>query len=156
MFSIKINPRKDNQYPNINLLIVDNNQDHIYLLKTFLQDSGVDILATPYPQNALQLCIDNDISIALVDVQMPEMDGFELLNLFKNHPLTKHIKVVLMSGYATGPESVAKGLNMGAVDYLLKPLDLNETVAKVNSLVALANRLSEIDSKKNMVESYKE
>jgi two-component system, sensor histidine kinase len=138
MFSIKIMPRKDNLYPNINLLIVDDNEDHIYLLKTFLQDSGLNFFTTPYPENALQICIDNDISITLIDDHMPEKNGFELLDLLKNNPLTEHVLIILMTGYAANSESVAKGLNKGATDYLLKPLELNATLAKVNSLVTLA------------------
>jgi signal transduction histidine kinase len=143
-------------HPDINLLIVDDNAENLYLLNSFLKHEGGNIFTTTYPKNAFQLCIDNDISIALIDIQMPEMDGFELLELLKANPLTEHIMVVLMTGYSVCSEYVVKGLSKGAVDYLFKPLDLHVTLAKVNSLVTLVNHQREIERKNKELENYQE
>ncbi len=140
----------------VNLLIVDDKANNIIALEASLEQDGLNIFTTKSPKNVLQLCIDNDISIALIDVHMPVMDGFELLDLLKKNPLTEHILVILITGYSMDSEYVVKGLNKGAVDYLFKPLDLYITLAKVNSLVTLVNHQREINKKNKELENYQQ
>jgi signal transduction histidine kinase len=141
---------------NINLLIVDDNVDNIMALEASLEQEVLTIFTTTSPKNVIQLCIDHDISIALIDVKMPEMDGFELLDIIKKDPLTEHIMVILITGYSMSSEHVVKGLSKGAVDYLFKPLDLYITIAKVNSLITLVNYQKEIKKKNEELESYQD
>jgi signal transduction histidine kinase len=143
-------------HKNINILIVDDKIDNAMMLEASLERKGLNIFTTTSPKNVMQLCIDSDISIALIDVKMPEMDGFELLDLIKSNPLTKHIMVILITGYSMNSEDVVKGLSKGAVDYLFKPLDLYITTAKVNSLITIINHEREIKKKNSELESYQE
>src|SRR6202012_5136396 len=94
---------------------------------------------------AWQSCVDHQINIALIDVHMPGMNGYEVLAALKNNPRTAHILVVLITGRSMAPEEIIKGLNLGAVDYLFKPLDLYILNAKVKSLVSLIRYQMEID-----------
>ncbi|HEY8784665.1 MAG TPA: response regulator [Mucilaginibacter sp.] len=139
---------------NINLLIVDDRADNVSALESSLERDGLNVFTTTSPKNVLEICIDKDISIALIDVKMPEMDGFELLDLIKNNPLTEHIMIILMTAYSMGSADVVKGLSKGAVDYLFKPLDLYIVNAKVNSLITLVNYQREIVKKNKELESY--
>jgi len=141
---------------NINILIVDDKADNIFLLESALEGEGLNIFTSTSPKNVLQLCIDNDISIALIDVKMPQIDGFELLDIIKKNPLTAHILVVLITGYSMSSEHVVKGLSKGAVDYLFKPLDLYIVIAKVKSLTTLVTHEREIKKKNKELESYQE
>jgi len=143
-------------HKNINILIVDDKIDNVMMLEVALEREGSNIFTTSSPKNVIQLCIDKNISIALIDVKMPKMDGFELLDLIKRNPLTKHIMVILITGYSMNSEDVVKGLSKGAVDYLFKPLDLYITTAKVNSLITLINHEREITKKNSELESYQE
>ncbi len=145
-----------NLHPDINLIIVDDNTENLYLLSSILEQDGLKIITTTYPKKVSQLCIDHDVSIALIDVHMPQMDGFELLDQLKANPLTEHIMVVLMTGYSVGSEYVVKGLSKGAVDYLFKPLDMYVTLAKVNSLITLVNHQREIERKNQELQNYQE
>src|ERR1700677_906406 len=122
---------------NINLLIVDDRADNIMVIEASLERDGLNIFTTTSPKDVIQICIDKDISIALIDVNMPELDGFDLLDLIKKNPLTEHIMVILITGYSMSSEYIVKGLSKGAVDYLYKPLDLYIVNAKVNSLITL-------------------
>jgi signal transduction histidine kinase len=140
----------------VNLLIVDDKPDNIIALEMSLEQDGLNIFTTKSPKSVLQICIDNDISIALIDVHMPVMDGFELLDQLKKNPLTEHILVILITGYSMDSEYVVKGLNKGAVDYLFKPLDLYITIAKVNSLITLVNYQKEINKKNKELENYQQ
>src|ERR1700760_822499 len=102
----------------INILIVDDSSDNVMVLEASLEKEGINVFTATTPSKALQLCTANDISIALIDVHMPQMDGFELLDIIKKDPLTKHIMVILITGYSMNSEDVVKGLTKGAVDYL--------------------------------------
>src|ERR1700759_2816935 len=108
----------------INILIVDDNADNLHALELSLERDDVVIFSTTSPRNVLKICADNDISIALIDVKMPDIDGFQVLEMIKSDPLTAHIMVILITGYSMSSEHVVKGLSNGAVDYLFKPLDL--------------------------------
>ncbi|HEY8781458.1 MAG TPA: response regulator [Mucilaginibacter sp.] len=143
-------------HENVNLLLVDDNADNFIALESSLEQDGLSIFTTTFPKKVIQICIDNDISIALIDVHMPEMDGFELLDLLKKNPLTEHILVVLITAYAVGSENVVKGLNIGAVDYLFKPLDPSIAKAKVNALITLVNYQREINKKNRELKNYQE
>jgi signal transduction histidine kinase len=140
----------------INLLIVDDVADNIMALEASLEQEHLNIFTTTCPKQALQICIDNDISIALIDVNMPEMGGFELLDIIKGDPLTEHILVLLMTGISMDPDHAVKGLEKGAVDYLFKPMDLYILLAKVNSLMTLVNHEKEIQRKNIELQIYQE
>ena len=138
----------------INILIVDDSHDNLMVLESSLEKDGLKIFTTSSPKEVIDICIENDISIALIDINMPELNGFELLDLIKDNPLTNKIMVILITGYSMNSEDVVKGLNNGAVDYLFKPLDLYITTAKVNSLVAIVNYQREIHEKNIELENY--
>jgi len=137
---------------NINLLIVDDDVDHAAALNASLEQDGLNILTVNSPKKAVEMCIENDISIALIDIHMPELNGFELLDLLKKNPLTAHIIVVLMTGYDTDSGHVINGLDTGAVDYLFKPIDTCVLNAKVRSLIILVNYQREINKKNRELE----
>jgi signal transduction histidine kinase/AmiR/NasT family two-component response regulator len=102
----------------------------------------------------MDICIAEEISIALIDVKMPFMSGFELLNLLKSNPVTENIVVILMTGHSMSTDEVFLGLSSGAVDYLFKPLDLHITNAKVNSLLTLINYQRDIQQKNKELENF--
>src|ERR1700761_101905 len=138
----------------VNLLVVDDKTDNIMVIESSLEREGLNIFTTTSPKKVEQICIDNDISIALIDVMMPEMNGYELLEVIKKNPLTAHIMVILITGFSMGTDEIVKGLSKGAVDYLFKPLDLYITNAKVNSLITLVNYQKDIQRKNRELESY--
>ncbi|MES2426037.1 MAG: response regulator [Bacteroidota bacterium] len=140
----------------INILIVDDIADNLMALESSLEQEQLNIFTTTCPKQALQICIDNDISIALIDVNMPEIGGFELLDIIKGDPLTEDILVLLMTGISMDPDHVVKGLGKGAVDYLFKPLDLYILLAKVKSLMTLVSHEKEIQRKNMELQMYQE
>ncbi|MBC7913165.1 MAG: response regulator [Pyrinomonadaceae bacterium] len=140
----------------INILIVDDRIENIIALEALIQRDDVKIITTTSPNEALMLCWKNEISIALVDVQMPEMDGFELVDIIKSNPKTKDILVVFVTAISTETKYAVKGLETGAVDYLYKPLDPYITNAKVDSLINLVRTQLEIKNKNVELERYQE
>ena len=133
----------------INILLVDDRIENIIALEALLDRDDVNLITTTSPNEGLRLCWENDISIALIDVQMPEMDGFELVQMLKSNPRTQEIFVIFVTAIFKEPKYVVKGLETGALDYLYKPLDVNVTIAKVDSFiktVKIQRRIKQIES----------
>ena len=122
----------------IEILILDDKQENIIALEALIRDSNLSIYSTTSPNEALKICWTKNISIALVDVQMPEMDGFEFVSLLKSNPKTKEILVIFVTAIADQNIYKVKGFQGGAIDYLHKPLDPNITKAKLSSFIKLA------------------
>ncbi|WP_443937803.1 response regulator [Pedobacter sp. MW01-1-1] len=136
----------------LNLLIVDDKQENIVALEALLFNHDTNIITTTSPNEALRICWEKDIAIALVDVQMPGMDGFELVEILKNNPRTKEIMVIFVTAISFEAKYAIKGLNVGAIDYLYKPLDPYITSAKVDSFLQLARSQRQIKEKNRQLE----
>lgn len=149
------NPQRQFSYmEKINILIVDDRPENIIALEALLQRADINIITTTNPNEALRLSWEMDIAIALVDVQMPEMDGFELVEILKSNPRTKDILIIFVTAISKETKYAVKGLNSGAVDYLYKPLDPYVTSAKVDSFIQFVRNQRDIKQKNNELEAY--
>ncbi|MET3980555.1 PAS domain S-box-containing protein [Mucilaginibacter sp. UYP25] len=138
----------------INILIVDDREENIIALEALLTRTDIRLFSTTSPNEALKIAWDNNISIALVDVQMPEMDGFELVEMLKSNPRTKDIMVIFVTAISKEAKYAVKGFGAGAVDYLFKPLDPYITSAKVDAFVTLARHQEEIKQKNDELQNF--
>jgi len=138
----------------VNILIVDDREENIIALEALLKRDDICIFSTTSPNEALKIAWETQIAIALVDVQMPEMDGFELVEMLKSNPRTKDIMVIFVTAISKETKYAVKGLGTGAVDYLYKPLDPYITSAKVDSFVHLARAQAEIKLKNDELQNY--
>lgn len=115
----------------VNLLILDDKEENIISLSALLSTlEDVRIIGSTNPNEALKICWQDDIAIALVDVHMPEIDGFEFISLLKSNSQTSHITAIMVTADSKDDKDLLKGLKSGAVDYLYKPLDPEITLAK--------------------------
>jgi PAS domain S-box-containing protein len=131
----------------VNILIVDDREENIVALEALLQRNDIKIYSTTSPNEGLKIAWENNIAIALVDVQMPDMDGFEFVEMLKSNPRTKDILVIFVTAISKETKYAVKGLGFGAVDYLYKPLDPYVTSAKVDSFIKLARAQTDIKQK---------
>lgn len=138
----------------INILIVDDRPENIVALEALLQRHDINLISTTNPNEALRISWEMDIAIALVDVQMPEMDGFELVEILKSNPRTKEIMIIFVTAISKETKYAVKGLNTGAVDYLYKPLDPFVTSAKVDSFIQFVRSQRELKKKNKELEAY--
>ncbi|GGG99576.1 hybrid sensor histidine kinase/response regulator [Mucilaginibacter phyllosphaerae] len=138
----------------INILIVDDREENIIALEALLKRDDIRLFSTTSPNDALKIAWDTPISIALVDVQMPEMDGFELVEMLKSNPRTKDILVIFVTAISKDAKYAVKGFGAGAVDYLYKPLDPYITSAKVDAFIQLARSQEEIRHKNEELQNF--
>ena len=138
----------------INILIVDDREENIIALEALLTRDDIKIFSTTSPNEGLKLAWENQIAIALVDVQMPEMDGFEFVDMLKSNPRTKDILIIFVTAISKETRYAVRGLGAGAVDYLYKPLDPYITSAKVDSFIQLARYQADIIQKNEELQNY--
>lgn len=118
------------------VLIVDDIPTNIRLLEVRLMAEYYEVASALSGPEALSLCESTEIDIVLLDVMMPDMDGFEVCRRLKANPRTQHIPVVMITALDQ-PSDRVKGLEAGADDFLTKPVDDMQLLARVKSLVRL-------------------
>ncbi|MEX6687060.1 response regulator [Danxiaibacter flavus] len=120
------------QYP-FNILLVDDKEENLIVLEDILQGEGRGFLKASSGGEALKLVLkNNNIGLIMLDVQMPDIDGFEVARLLKSNPKTKNISIIFVTAISKEEHYILRGFEEGAVDYLQKPLDVNLVRAKVN------------------------
>jgi len=108
---------------NFNILIVDDRKENLLALENLLDDQLCTVLTASSGQEALRILLDYEIFLILMDVQMPEMDGFETADLIRKNKRTMHIPIIFITAIGKDQEYIFKGYQSGAVDYLLKPIN---------------------------------
>lgn len=118
------------------VLIVDDIPTNVRLLEARLTAEYFEVLTATSGREALAICDRADIDLVLLDVMMPEMDGFEVCRRLKGNLKTHHIPVVMVTALDQ-PSDRVRGLEVGADDFLTKPVDDIQLMARVKSLVRL-------------------
>jgi signal transduction histidine kinase len=121
----------------ITLLIVDDNEKNILALHTLIEQYivNVHILSAQSGKAALKMILKNKIDLILLDVQMPDMDGFETASIIRSREKTRHLPIVFLTAAYKKDEFQQKGFEIGAVDYLTKPIDPPQLINRLKLYV---------------------
>ncbi len=115
------------------ILLVDDKPENLISLEEILITENRVFLKATSGNQALKLVLKNDdIGLIMLDVQMPEMDGFEVARILKSSAKTREIAIIFVTAISKDEAFVMQGFSEGAVDYLQKPLNINVTRARVN------------------------
>lgn len=123
--------------PHPKILIVDDRSENLYTLEKLLAKLDVTVLAATSGFDALSLTLDHDFCLAIVDVQMPEMDGYELVELLRGNPETANLPVIFISAIYSDEYHHRKGYDAGAVDFLSKPFVPEILLSKIRVFLDL-------------------
>ena len=121
-------------------LLVDDLDDNLLALSALLRRDDVEILTARSGNEALELLLAHDVALAFLDVQMPDMDGFELAELIRGSERTRHVPLIFVTAGAGDPQRLFKGYETGAVDFLYKPLDPHVLKTKADVFFQLARQ----------------
>jgi two-component system, cell cycle response regulator len=127
------------------VLAVDDKKDNLDLLSQILEDGNYQVLTAINGKDAIALAEREIPDVILLDVQLPEMDGFEVCRILKQKDATKDIPVIFLTAYRSGDEQVVKGLDVGAYDYITKPYSDNELLARVGVMVRIRDTEKKIE-----------
>lgn len=125
------------------ILLVDDKPENLVALESLIANPDVETLSALSANDALALLIDNEFALALVDVQMPVMSGFELARVMRSAERSKAIPIIFVTASRGEEHEIFEGYDKGAVDFLLKPLNTHVVRSKVRVFVELdqKNRL---------------
>jgi len=126
-----------NRTDEANLLIVDDLPENLLALDALLKAPGIRVHQAESAEQALELLLRHEFALAILDVQMPGMDGFQLAELMRSTERTKQIPIVFVSAAGRELNYAFKGYETGAVDFMHKPLDTHAVRSKVSVFVDL-------------------
>jgi two-component system, sensor histidine kinase and response regulator len=127
------------------ILIVDDNPQNLQVLAKILQDNKYEIEFATNGETALEWLKTNQFGLILLDINMPGMNGFEVCKKIRSNPVMNKIPVIFLSA-DTDRESILKGFELGAQDYITKPFDSRELLARVRTHLALKDSLEKLEN----------
>ena len=133
----------------ISVLLVDDRPENLLSLENLIKSPELNIIKASTGNEALGLMLRNEFALVLLDVQMPEMDGFEVADLMRSNSRTRHIPIIFITAINKEPRHVFKGYKSGAVDYLFKPLNPEILRCKVNVFIELYRKQKLVEQAKN-------
>jgi putative two-component system response regulator len=134
----------------ITILAVDDNPVNLELLFDLLDNAGFEVLVSQNGQSALKRAKNTHPDIILLDIMMPDMDGFETCRRLKADETTKDIPIIFMTALSETVDKV-RGFALGAVDYITKPIDPEEVLARVNTHLTMQRLQNELKAKNAML-----
>ncbi|MET0263592.1 MAG: response regulator [Rariglobus sp.] len=135
------------------ILVVDDQPINVQLLKRKLEKEGIEILTAYNGQEALDVVAHTKPDLILLDVMMPDMDGIEVCQRLQADEASRHIPIIFVTA-RTSKEGKIEGLGVGAVDYITKPIDLDETLARVQTQLRFVQINREmLDLQRRLVEA---
>jgi len=132
--------------PSINVLLVDDQLSSLVVLETILETLDATLIKTGSARQALRAMLECKVDCILLDVSMPEMDGFEFLQTLKEAPAHASIPVIMVTGKVFSENETLRAYQYGAVDFLIKPLDSEMVFRKVSFFVQQARRIRCLDA----------
>ncbi len=126
-------------------LLVDDLEENLVALEALLRWPGLELLRARSGREALELLLEHDVALALLDVQMPQMDGFELAELMRGSARTRSVPIIFVTAGAQDRGRVFKGYEAGAVDFLFKPIDPDILRSKTRIFFELHEQRAELE-----------
>ncbi|PMB06679.1 hybrid sensor histidine kinase/response regulator, partial [Fischerella thermalis CCMEE 5273] len=128
------------------ILIVDDNSTNLAVIAEALTNAGFEIAVATNGENAIKQSNYDQPDLILLDVDMPGIDGFETCKKLKDNPLTHQIPIIFMTALNDTRDKV-KGLNLGAVDYVTKPFQEAEVIARIRLHLKLSSLTKKLEEK---------
>lgn len=119
---------------NCKILVVDDSSTNIVLLEAILNGQGYQIETAQSVKEAFQVIKKETVDLILLDLLMPKVNGYDFLKELKNSEATKDIPVIIVSAVADS-ENKKKSIEMGALDFINKPIDIQEFLDKIESIL---------------------
>lgn len=133
------------KYGKPTILCVDDEQMNLRLLSMMLLPEGYQVLTAENGLQALQIVHSSSVDLILLDVMMPELDGYEVCRMLKEDPKYRNIPVIMITALASKDDRI-KGIDVGVEEYLTKPFDRREVLARIKMLLRVKDLNDRLDS----------
>jgi two-component system sensor histidine kinase/response regulator len=133
-------PQSDPEDDRVNILLVDDQPANLLALEAMLQGLGQNLVKAESGREALKWLLTHEFAVILLDVKMPEMDGFETASLIHERDKSRHTPIIFLTAAEKSETQAVRGYAVGAVDYLVKPVVPEFVRSKVSVFVELAKK----------------
>src|SRR5439155_16528221 len=133
--------------PSVKLLLVDDHAENLLALEALLEGPGQELVLAHSGAEALRHLLDNDFAAIILDVMMPMMDGFETAALIRQRERSHNTPIIFLTALGRSDEALFKGYDLGAVDYLIKPVVPSILKSKVAVFVQLKRQAELLEAK---------
>ncbi len=137
-------------------LLVDDLEENLLSLEGLLRRDGLELLKARSGSEALELLLQYDVALAILDVQMPEMDGYELAELMRGTERTRRVPIIFVTAGAADRQHRFRGYETGAVDFLNKPIDPDILRSKASVFFELYQQRHQIAAQRDELKAYAE
>lgn len=144
------------EFQDVPVLMVDDRPENLTALEELLCGNGLTVFKATSGNDALRLTLKQDFALVLLDVQMPDMDGFETAELMRANPKTRHIPIIFVTAGMKELQFQFKGYDAGAVDYLAKPIEPIVLQSKVRIFSEMYWQRNELERHKQNLEAMVE
>lgn len=138
----------------IHFLLVDDLPENLRALEALLQREGLSCLKARSGDEALELLLAHDVALALLDVQMPGMDGFQLAEFMRGAERSRHIPIIFLTAGTADSRRRFRGYEAGAVDFIQKPIEPDILRSKANVFFDLHRQRREIQAQRDALEAH--
>jgi signal transduction histidine kinase len=128
----------------VNILLVDDRPENLLSLEAILEGLGQNLVKAHSGLEALKCVLKQEFAVILLDVQMPNMDGFETADLIKERERSRHTPIIFLTALSKSESYIARGYSVGAVDYMLKPIVPEILTSKVAVFVELFKKTQQV------------
>ena len=128
----------------INILMVDDSPTNLLALQSILSAPDRNLVSAASGDDALRYLLDNEVAVILMDVYMPGLDGLETAELIRGRDRSRDIPIIFLTADSTGGRHLSRGYSLGAVDYIVKPIEPDILRSKVAVFVELFKKTREI------------
>jgi PAS domain S-box-containing protein len=127
----------------INILLVDDRRENLLALEGILRSLDQNLVQVTSGAQALKYLLRNDVAVILLDVEMPDMDGFQTATLIRDRDRTRHTPIIFLTAISTSDVHVSQGYSLGGVDYIFKPFAPDVLKSKVATFVEMFRQREE-------------
>jgi len=136
----------------INILMVDDSPTNLLALESILQAPERNLVSAASGDEALRYLLDNEVAMILMDVYMPGLDGLETAELIRGRDRSRNIPIIFLTADSTGGRHLSRGYSLGAVDYIVKPVEPDILRSKVAVFVELFKKTREVKRQAELLE----
>ena len=140
----------------VKFLLVDDLEENLVSLEAVLRRENLEFLKARSGEEALELLLVHDVALALLDVQMPGMDGFQLAEFMRGNLRARHIPIIFLTAGNADSQPRFRGYEAGAVDFINKPIEVDVLRSKANVFFELYRQRQQIAAQRDKLEAYAE
>src|SRR6266436_5696831 len=140
----------------INILLVDDRRENLLALEGILKSLNENLVKASSGTDALKYLLRNEVAVILLDVEMPDMDGFQTATLIREREKTRHTPIIFLTAISKSDIHVSQGYSLGGIDYIFKPFAPDVLKSKVSAFVQMYKQQREAQRQSELLKGERD